>query len=49
MFKIIKLMLTKREWSLAIDTDKGENIGLVEFHGNVFNALLYVLQLSKLQ
>lgn len=49
MFKTIKTMLTKREWGLAIDIDKGEDVGLVEFHGNVFDALLYVLQLSKLR
>jgi hypothetical protein len=49
MFKTLKLMFTKREWSLAIDIDKGEEVGLVEFTGNVIDALKSVIELSKLK
>lgn len=48
MFKTLKRMLTKREWSVAIDTDKGDDVGIIEFTGNVIDAIKYVIKLSKL-
>lgn len=49
MFKTLKLMLTKREWGTAIDIDKGEEVGVVEFTGNVIDAIKVVIKLSKLK
>lgn len=49
MFKTLKLMLTKREWGLAIDIDKGEEVGIIEFTGNVIDAIKGVIKLSKLK
>lgn len=48
MFKTLKRMFTKREWSVAIDTDKGDDVGIIEFTGNVIDAIKYVIKLSKL-
>ena len=49
MFKTLKLMLIKREWSTAIDIDKGNEVGVIEFTGNVIDAIKYVIELSKLK
>lgn len=48
MFKALKRMLKKREWSMAIDTDKGDDVGIIEFTGNVIDAIKYVIELSNL-
>ena len=49
MIETIKTMLKKREWSIAIDIDKGDEVGVVEFHGNVFKAILWTIRASKLR
>ena len=48
MFETLKRMLTRREWSMSIDTDKGADIGIIEFTGNIIDAIKYVIELSQL-